>query len=212
MKKYIINQNFFKNISEEIPSYWLGFLMVRGYIYDKNGYLLRCQLNSRDIGHLYVLAKDLHTTKQPIRKGSRARLDIKNKAIIKDLLRNGFNSEIPDLIHKRHWLRGVVDGLGVMTSCNHNLRVNISHHDIEFIQRIKELTKHKASIHIKKYKTSRLIYMISFIGKDAISLCKDLYLNQSRCMKRKFDKISTHILNAHSATLPIPSPSSTTAF
>lgn len=136
-KQYPINIEPFKDPSNEITAYWLGFLMADGHIrkYAKNKSIkIACKLQARDIGHLWNFTKDLSTTKQPKLVNSKtprgkkikaAFINISNQELYEILVSYGMKDfkgkgiiRLPKNLNMRHWLRGLIDGDGIISTAD----------------------------------------------------------------------------------------------
>ena len=132
----MISYNFdlITNLSSEIGSYWYGWTFGRAYI-DPNRNRVKYSVPFKDIGHLYLLLKDLHANTSPriITKNINgikykgAYININSKKL-KDFYLNLFeqfnmNNNLGNLVDKRHFLRGLFDAHGIFTKNRGYLRI-----------------------------------------------------------------------------------------
>lgn len=124
-KKYLLNENFFKEISNEKSAYWLGFLMADGYIEHKSknqlSYCISVGLNPIDYKQVEKFRNDV-SSNHPIKildknnnKYQIAIIDIYNKTMCLDLMRHGCVQKkslivtFPFHIDKK-WYRDIIRG------------------------------------------------------------------------------------------------------
>jgi len=123
-RKYPISVEQFRDPSKEVCSYWFGFLLMRGRLRTggRGTRVVECRVRSADVGHLYQLARDLGTTKVPVMVGSSgsASLSVSNCELHGLLECHGWSAlrsggvALPRGLNLRHWVRGLLDGGGVV--------------------------------------------------------------------------------------------------
>lgn len=221
-KQYPINIDVFKDPSNEITSYWIGFLMADGHlrINSKQTHLIKIKLQGKDIQHLYNFAQDLHTTKQPKLYDSVsplgkpikiAQILIMNKELyelftsygVKEFKRTG-NIILPTTINMQHWLRGLIDGDGIVTLNDKKKRLVIGficpkRKAVEFVRKFinsiidfPRINKIQSKLNPKSKKSTYVTYWSGFY---AIKLAKFLYFNSYRYLKRKWLRVEPFIFN-----------------
>lgn len=209
-RRYIINPNTLCDFSNEKASYWFGFMCADGYL-AKNRNRLVCSLRGSDIGHLFLFARDLQTTKIPklvtmktgFSRKKASQIIINNYYLCKAYRDNGFynykqgeNLNKIKILNHKHFLRGVMDGDGVVI-ISKQLRLTVGFCDPHYSV-IKWLGKQVRKITGLNENTPQRYgscYYLYWRGKNALKLCRALYLSQSRCLKRKFARIAPYIMS-----------------
>ena len=220
--RYNYNISQLVDINSEIGAYWLGFLLADGHIYPSR-YRLRCNLQLRDIGQLFQLAKDLNSNNMP-RKVKKTVLGkqymscylvIENKKLIEFYRKIGwcdFKKGKIELFKKflrhisiRHFLRGLWDGDGIVTHSRKNLRLGICDRHRNIIIFIQELLHQLLRLPINKVTVNRnkktlrpnnyQAWWVGEEGKDAKNLGRYLYMNCSRHLFRKSQKVLRYLEN-----------------
>lgn len=216
-KNYPIDISLFRDPSNEITSYWLGFLMADGHMrYDPRtkSHIVRCKLSWKDVDHLYKFANDLKTPKQP-KKGpsksprgrilSSATFWVTNKELYELFesygwfqFKNGIMA-LPRNINKRHWMRGLIDGDGTVATRRSYTQLIIgfcSPHKsiVDWVRRflcgrIGRENLPKIYERIPELGTQKM-YMATCFGSSAVKIARYLYTSQTRCLQRKFDKVA----------------------
>lgn len=216
-RKYPIDIEMFKDPSNEICSYWLGFLMADGHLNKKTN-RLACSLAWRDVEHLYNLARDLQTIIQPTKRFSKTtagkptpicRIHITNQELSQLLKSYGWRQfkrgkiVLPINLNMRSWLRGLIDGDGIVSHADKRkyLKIGIcSPHRsvVKFVQTqlndvVKDDVKRKINkrIRLNQQKTEfkKPFYEAYWVGSSALKIAEWLYTDQTRCLKRKLDKV-----------------------
>jgi hypothetical protein len=168
--------------SEELFSYWFGYIEARGYIFNNRG-RLRIRAPMADMNHLYQLCKDLGTIKAPRKVEAMA---FNNSTAYSQLiidsnpLCNLLRSQHLDDVNERHALRGLLDGRGTI---GRNGKGKQSKY-LKITYRLKGSAQDwvEGKLGAK-----------TFVGSKAVEVARHLYLNQSRYLKRKFDMVSEFI-------------------
>jgi Mor family transcriptional regulator len=220
-KQYPINIEPFKDPSTEEASYWLGFIMADGHVrkYPKTSSVkVVLKLQAKDIGHLWKFAKDLSTTKQPKFVNSTtptgepnksAYLCICNQELYELLISYGVKDfkgkgiiNLPKNLNMQHWLRGLIDGDGIISTSNHGKYLRLGfispHKNIcEYVQ--KQLCKFTSCKRLNKI-TARIsqiatkpVYVFNWTGSPAVEIARYLYCNSTRYLQRKLDKVRPFI-------------------
>jgi len=156
----------------EIYSYWIGYVISKGYFSKSGSYRIQLRIAQKDIGHLFLLARDLRLNKTPVRRKNYADLTIYNKDLFVSF-QNYIGFDI-DKLSERDWLRGLFDGHGSIIPGKF-LRIRYYNK----CQRILE--------YIMDYCSCGYIsghhYCVN--GLEAITLGKHLYCNSVRYLQRK---------------------------
>ena len=212
-KKYPINLDQFRDPSNLIASYWLGFLYADGHLrkYEKTGtHIMKVKLQLRDIGHLYKLARDLYTTKIPTthikeRNGKTIKsttLIINNKEFYHILKSYGWfefkNGEIklPVNLNLRHFVRGLFDGDGIVSTDDRKryLRIGFCSPHRPIVEYVKRLCDGWINEdYCKRKLRKRHIYYTYWQGDAANRLARFLYCNSIRYLDRKMELIYKYI-------------------
>jgi len=148
------------NLKSEIGQYWHGYLTATGYI-SKNRNRLRCSITHKDIGHLYLLVKDLRSNIQPRKTPKRAYIDINNKELI-SLYRSSTYKGV-------HFWRGYIDGRGTVSTCHGYLKIGIR--DVKM-----------RGLFAEEFKLSSNRF---WYGEGAVKIGRLLYLGCLRYLSRK---------------------------
>ncbi|MDP1711126.1 MAG: hypothetical protein Q8K86_01540 [Candidatus Nanopelagicaceae bacterium] len=209
-RQYALNLTQLTDLSSELGGYWFGFMLADGYI-NPNHYRLRCNLSSRDIGHLFLLAKDagsIQTPKKRTQKGGfsdgreSAYLSLNSKELIECYHKHGWsnfksgkmnNFHFHD-IDVRHMLRGFCDGDGIVTHNNHRyLRIGFCNKHKSIITWIIRRLVKNLNVSQNHIGTHNGIFYVFWAGAPAVTIARWLYTNQMRCLKRKMEKIAKFI-------------------
>lgn len=175
--KYLINENFFKNIQTEIQAYWLGFIMADGYIGDR---YLQIRLSYKDVYHLLQFREDIQST-HPLKikfmneKYPVAQIQFTNKQMINDLNCLGLNSNktgnecfahgLPKNLY-RHYIRGYFDGDGNLHISKRNngkykssIRLSFTCASLNFLLEIQNILIEKCNLNkIQIFRNKKQIY------------------------------------------------------
>jgi hypothetical protein len=182
---YPINLKLFKNPSDEIPSYWFGYLRSRAYMFS-NRHRIRCRAPLSDMGHLYQLAKDIGTFKSPrsvqSERGGYAQFIIDSKEFCEMMISFGWYRQPSEQLDWRHVARGVVDGRGSISRNGRGkqakyLRLAFYLKDVPLLEWLVEKLGKKV-----------------LVGSRAVEIVRMLYFNQSRYLDRKFEALRPFIL------------------
>ena len=222
-KQYLINIERFKDPSIEETSYWIGFIMADGHLRINSKTqtkLIKIKLQGGDIGHLWNFAKDLCTTKQPKAydlKSSTgktihiAQILIMNQELydllisygVKDFKKKGIIN-LPLSINMRHWLRGLIDGDGIISTIEKGkyLRIgfvsphkNITQWVHDHINQIIEYPKINKISERKAWNSTKSIYYANWTGSFAVKIARYLYCDSTIYLQRRLDKVLPFILN-----------------
>jgi hypothetical protein len=182
----------FREPSSELASYWFGYLKGRAYRF-KNRARIRCRAPLSDIGHLFQLGRDVGTFRIPQKIdggfGDYAQLIIDSKELCAKLDKYGWDHVPSELLSTRHVIRGLLDGCGSVSRNGQGIQAKYLR--IAFYNKDAEILKWICQ-HLGPRKIAH--GQVSWAGKRAIEIAKMLYLNQSRYLNRKFDKISNVVL------------------
>jgi hypothetical protein len=189
--KYPIDLSEFKRPGSEIASYWFGYLYSRADIFSRGRIRVRAPLS--DIRHLYQLSKDLRTIKLP-RKiisefGHYAQLIIDNKPFYVLLKLYGLGGMPSKMLNTRHVMRGLLDGGGSISRNGQGKQSKYLR--IAFYSKSKVILNWIMSITGRR--TISGAYHISWTGKKAIEIARQLYLDQSIYLERKLLLLSNDI-------------------
>lgn len=197
VRKYKINENYFKIIDTEEKAYWLGFLYADGYIGESSG-VIELSLCHEDEEHLLKFKHCLESN-SPIKrkivnlKGknySSSRLCICNKNMIEDLISCGCvqNKSLvlnfptfleEELIH--HFIRGYFDGDGSVGVYDGQLRFSLIG-----TKNLLNSCIHHMGLYSKKMQSQGKAYSISYHGNNIVTkIYNYLYENSSIYLNRK---------------------------
>ena len=214
-KKYPINLDLFRDPSTEICAYWLGFLYADGNLRKTktSSHVMKLKIQLRDIKHIYKFTKDLCTTKMPTKQKPKLSKDkkrllrsatiiITNKEFYHILKSYGWfefkrgELVLPKNLHLRHFLRGLFDGDGIVTTSDRKryLRIGFCSPHQSVVEYVKRLCDNW--IHADYYKRKidkQHIYYIYWVGSTAIDLARYLYCNSQRYLDRKIKRVYEYI-------------------
>ena len=160
MRKYKLNENFFKTIDSEEKAYFLGFLFADGYINEKiNMVDLTIHHKDKEILDKFVLC--VYPEGRPLKtiRVSYLRLVINSSTIINDLVKYGcvqaktFILKFPVISEKfqRDFIRGYFDGDGsICVGKDGTLNLSIVG-TIDFLDGMKRILKEKCSLNDTMY-------------------------------------------------------------
>lgn len=209
IKKYIVNDQFFKVIDKEDKAYWLGFLAADGCLHMER-IIISLKLSSKDRNHIERLRRALNTN-YPIhgynKRGMKYRaygISISSGEMYNDLMDKGVTprksltlkppKNIPNhLIH--HWVRGYFDGDGCVHTYvdkrgNPKLIINVAgtKEVLGFVLEQVEL-----DLNIKQAGNSKA-FVFATSGKKAIQFYYYLYEEATICLERKKLKFEEYII------------------
>jgi hypothetical protein len=214
-RKFQIDVFRLKDLSSEIGAYWFGFLLADGHLYS-NRHRIRCSLAVKDIGHLYHLSKDLNSTIPP----KKSMIKCQGKWFGRGYMVIN-NKELSDFYRKNHWfdfktgrikkfkinnlnmkhfLRGLWDGDGIVTHNQKYLRMGFCDKYecvVNWVKyHLRRLVKNECGMVLSNNRTCKHgpIYAVYWTGSQANQIASILYFNSLRYLRRKFEKISPHIL------------------
>jgi hypothetical protein len=179
--RYQIDTSRLMDLSGEVGSYWAGYLHRKASI-TKGGYRLQVTGKLADIGHLSQLARDANSTIMPRLKEDRCYLHINNK----ELCDFYAHLKLSDVMEERHFIRGLWDAKGSVGKIRKSLRIGIGG-PLELLEWVREIFNSGNKI---QYQRS---WVIRWQGKKAVAIVKWMYLNQTRCLARKFEKMKPYI-------------------
>jgi AraC-like DNA-binding protein len=129
-QKRIFDRNKFNDIETEADAYWLGFLLADGYVNEER-WTVTLKLGLKDYSHLekfidFLEGENLEINKDKGGFGQTVVLVVlHSRTIVDNLIKQGVfqgksgkekpNLNIPPALYK-HYLRGLVDGDGCLTS------------------------------------------------------------------------------------------------
>ena len=205
-KRYTINIDQFKQISGEICSYWTGFLASKGnFVLQGSSRRISCTLPLKDVSHLWLLARDLSTTRPVKIKNNSCSLTIINKELYNLLisygvkkLKNGF-FHIHEGMDRRHWMRGLIDGAGTMTNCKNGryLRVRLRAFIRQMQGQIISELQDQLGCNLKQTKSCY------WTGSQAVKIVRHLYNSATRYLKTNADKSTPHFTSSRKEKLVI---------
>ncbi len=214
-KKYICDENYFRNINTEDKSYFLGFIYADGCVRirkifknkNKANYELRIKIHIKDIEILQKFniklksTYPIHTTVGSHKKRNMVYISIQSKKMVLDLIKHGcvpnksLILKFPKNIHKkllRHFIRGYFDGDG--TVCAKYKKGNTS---CSFVGTKSFLKKMEKIINIYFYNKSRKLgkagrnFVVYYSGKHIVNKINDyLYKNATIYLQRKKDRFN----------------------
>lgn len=201
-KRSDIDLSIMTNLNNETANYWFGFLFADGWI-SKTNNRIRCNLAIKDIGHLRQFARDLGLLALPTRYTNKSfnktyeycSIALNNKELKDFYVNNNWNELrngkiiIPNELQVRHFLRGFCDGDGIVTRNKKYLRIGFCSQYSTIMSWIRTHLVSELGIPCNKIGKDNSIYAVFWSGSSAIKIAEYLYTNQTRCLKRKLDKI-----------------------
>lgn len=214
LRKYTINDNYFKVQSHNM-AYILGLIAADGNISSKeNGVSISLKETDKEI--LEKINEELNNSR-PIKVYERtdrnekvAKLLFWSSTIKKDLSHYGlkpnktFNIEPPHFLlpeYRISYIRGYFDGDGSISLCKHTPQFRISGASKEIISWIKDCFSIQYNIYTnlrierEKLSQDRDWYILDYYGDRAKQIYNILYIKDSLCMKRKYQKFSSIMNN-----------------
>jgi hypothetical protein len=204
----------------ELTSYWFGFFLADAFI-AKYRNQIRCNLAFRDIGHLFLLAKDIRSNYQPkkcwkkksngIGKYPGSYLSINNGDLQQFYFDNGWNDfrsgkmndfeKHLDTLDIRHFIRGLWDGDGCVSyhpsqqGRYRYLRMGFIDSHKSCVRWIVDQLCHRIQISPNKILpgTGGNAHVVSWVGSPAVEIARYLYCNSTRYLQRKLDKVRPFI-------------------
>jgi len=160
MRKYKLNENFFKLINSEEKAYFLGFLFADGYVNEKLN-MIDLTLHNKDKEILNKFVELLYPEGRPLNtiRINYLRLVINSQIITHDLVRYGciqaktFKLKFPIVPEKfqRDFIRGYFDGDGSICVSKYNtLNLSIVG-TIDFLDGMKKILKEKCTLNETTY-------------------------------------------------------------
>lgn len=214
MRKYKINESFFKKIDTEEKAYWLGFIVADGTIGRRNNIscILKIALSPKDKSQLLKFLKSIDSN-YPIHRYKVGynkeyitdEICIYSKVLIKDLKKYGvvsrktFKTFFPNILSKlqRHFIRGYFDGDGcIFLSKNSNISSRVSiRGTLTLLQSIQNLLIKNCNVNKTKILKNNGIWDLQYGGNKQVKrilnyLYKDsnIYLNRKNKLYNKFIK------------------------
>lgn len=210
-RKYRAVDNFFDIIDSEIKAYLLGFLYADGYI-SKDG-RIGILLNVKDKEVIDLIHKFIapnspiqHLNYQNVKRDPQVKIRFKSKQIYKRLQEFGFTTDkthtdcsilekIPEDF-KRHFIRGYLDGDGSIKYDEHISKQNPNKKWVSlglvFCNGVPEIL-YEIQRYFKdikgKIKKHSSWYTLEYYTKESTNkIYKELYLNCTYYLKRKYEK------------------------
>ena len=206
-RKYFFNESLLLGMSNEI-AYFLGWILTDGCVADDRGAIILA-ITDKDILEKFRdwICKDI-----PIRtfknRGNVGKLLVHELAICSrkmtnDIIKLGILprksliAKLPNIEDRYFWalFRGMIEGDGsiIMRDRGRYKEFCVSYYSssLELIEEIKEKTKHGGKIKSFKQKkwSDKLLYSISWHGKNAVEVCENIYKNCGEFkLNRKYNK------------------------
>ena len=197
-RKYEINKNIFKQITEQ-SAYWMGFIVTDGSFQKRlNTYQLVIHLSNKDDNHLKKIREFIQpNVKITYTKENSCRIAFTSNEICNDIWKYGIGINktkevnlLECLIYNRDFWRGVVDGDGYLGYCEkgnnkHRLEIVGSYSLLSyFVEYCKTIIPNFKNT-VKPHKS---IYVIHLGGNTAKTILKSLYENSNIYLDRKKEK------------------------
>lgn len=148
------------------------------------------------------------TTVKSNRGNKSARISIINRSLCELFYSFGWREfkrgeiKLPRDLDMRHWLRGQIDGDGLICYNKKYLLIGYVGPHLAVVEFIKDQIDRMADLVPEKRKVRETyrakshyvpIFSVTWCGRDAVKIGKKLYLNQTRCLARKFEKMKPYI-------------------
>lgn len=217
MRKYKVNEDYFKFIDTEEKAYWLGFLYADGCVTQATKYSKRLQVNLsiKDIDHLEILRKNLESTsgireflndssKQGFGKSMQCRLTVNSNKLCSDLEDKGCkqaktnSASIPKVskMFLKHFVRGLIDGDGSFSMIprkqysGYRVQFELVGNSLELIEFVKSyFSENGINTKIYTRKTNNTKRLITSSTKEISKIFELLYKDSNIHLQRKYDKI-----------------------
>lgn len=205
-RRYNFDHEFFKVIDTEEKAYWLGFISSDGTVFKtkERGYLLRIELNEKDINHLekfkvaikseHHIYNRKHRDKRFGRVHNSVEFKITSAELYNDLKRLGiktveqFKFVPPGLLN--HFIRGLIDGDGSFgfNYKNKNPYLGFVDEDYGLVKQVSMALEHVGGSRTHKIlKASRNSWVLHITGTYQVSKILDwIYKNSSVYLERKY--------------------------
>jgi hypothetical protein len=207
-RTYPINLELMSDLNNEIGAYWFGFLLADGYINKSRPTAIRVNLIDSDHEHLRHLSNDSGVLASP--KYSITKLNSKefrgcyftiySKTLADVYLSSGWRefkrgdiSKLPENLDIRHFIRGFCDGDGCVTRNKQHLRIGFCSAYGEVLNWIRGHLVAELGVSAN-FIGKQKIYYVWWAGSPALRIAEYLYTNQSRCLKRKLDRIMPYLV------------------
>jgi hypothetical protein len=202
--KYYHNDNIFSSNNIEVP-YWVGFLLTDGCIHKYKDKIrapritLQLKESDKEILEKYVnfLQFDGNITQDKIKRWT---VTIHSYKIAQDLEKfnvkpqKTFIAEAPSVFENNSlFWRGVLDGDGSIYLQDNILRINLLSASLKFIQQFQNYcnkiinNESRASISTMFTKQGNEMFRITYCGRFAILILKEIYSTNGPRLKRKYD-------------------------
>ena len=202
ISKYTYNEELFKNPSE-LTYYILGVFITDGCIDKRLSSANLCVKDLKwltDIKNIICPEKPIHNDKNRTTYA----LHIHNKCIINWLIANqcipakSLIVKMPNIPQKHlsHFVRGVIDGDGLVGYYGTSFQVQIFSGSKRFIRALSQIIKNigiNNSITMYKRENRNIEYRLNFFGVNATKLCNYIYSNKNIFLDRKFDKYQEYL-------------------
>lgn len=199
-KKYKIDQDFFKQIDNEVKAYWLGYIMADGTIIVNNSYKLGLVSIDKELLEKFKQdTKSTHPIYEYLNKVNNKTIysmAINDKIFVNHLINQGvmprktyyliFPNIIDNLLN--HFIRGYWDGDGSVSFYSRK-RLAISVVGTElFIKALALCLREKCGLKSSNYfNHSNNLYCFSRTQRQALKICNFLYNNATNFLQRKYD-------------------------
>ena len=202
--KFKVDSNIFNTIDTEHKAYWLGFMYADGYVWEKG---IELSLGIKDLNHLIKFKRFLKSehkiglNKTNFKGRYRCRISIKDKTIVKDLIRLGCNNKksltlkfptsdiVPDDLI-RHFIRGYFDGdgsfyAGKASGKNYTLKSSVlgTKEFLTELDKVLNIAKPRKLYQDKRHRNNT--YFIEWGSESNSKLVPYLYQNCSIFLDRK---------------------------
>ena len=194
-----VNEDFFYNIDEK-SSYWVGFLIGDGSVYEygENGkYRIKLSLSEKDVEKFN---KDINSTYSITRHRHNVEVTLNNQKFIHGAIKHGVtprkttSGTLPNLEeHNRHMIRGYIDADGSIGDPNYkSFTCSITAINKERLECVNDIVPFRdGNIRERNHKRA---YDLSWHRiSDAQDIYRYLYPNgenTSPKLERKFDRLS----------------------
>ena len=199
-----LDESAFDDVTED-SAYWMGFLMADGSVQRKDR--VKLCLAIADIGHIEkfkIFLKAGHEIKRFHYKHPKSRpgagLTIHSQKIVARLAEFGvvpnktFTAKVINLEMNRHFWRGVIDGDGSLIVHKASKKNRKSYPGIslcgakplvsQFLE-FAGLIAPEIRVNIRRKEN---IWKVSFIGRPAIKIIRELYLDSTIYLSRKYER------------------------
>ena len=197
-RKHTLNESAFDSISEE-STYWIGFLMADGNVYEakKGSPRIKLELARRDLAHLERFkaflgaSNPIHSYTGKDSKHFNVILTVSSVKLAVSLARYGvtprksFTAKAIGVERNKDFWRGMVDGDGCISATRRRFELIGSKASMEQFAAFVEAT---TGGHKPKVKPCRNIFKVEVWGNDAVQVLKVLYSDCTIALPRKLDR------------------------